>query len=146
MLRCLYLVSNFNSISIRHGNSSRVEMTVSALSAENEQGTNLSAQRCTPGLRLSTNVGHQGSMMIPLVPVIVSQNAYILYIRAPRFGDPVQGTAACRYERQAALSALCYPTSRKRGLILEVKCKMMSASRKRVVFLEKPLANFFVSS
>ena len=93
--------------------------------------------------------------MIPLVPVIVSQNAYILYIRALRFGNPVQGTAACRYERQAAQSrrrsspalsrliaakvrwtvclsltrlampALCYPTSRKRGLILEVKCKMM---------------------
>ena len=72
--------------------------------------------------------------MIPLVPVIVSQNAYILNIRAPRFGDPVQGTAASIYERQAVL---CYPTSRKRGLILEVKCKMMSASRKRVVFLEK---------
>ena len=36
-------------------------------------------------------------MMIPLVPVIVLQNAYILYIRAPRFGDPVQGTAACKY-------------------------------------------------
>ena len=97
---------------------------------------NLSARKCAPGVHLSTNVGHQGSMMIPLVPVIVSQNAYILYIRAPRFGDPVQGTAACRYERQAALSALCYPTSRKRGLILEVKCKMMSASRKRLVFLE----------
>ena len=32
--------------------------------------------------------------MIPLVPVIVSQNAYILYVRAPRFGDPVQGTGA----------------------------------------------------
>ena len=39
-------------------------------------------------------------MMIPLVPVIVSQNAYILYIRAPRFGDPVQGTAAGKYASQ----------------------------------------------
>ena len=68
---------------------------------------NLSARRCAPGVHLSTNVGHQGSMMIPLVPVIVSQNAYILYIRAPRFGDPVQGTAAGRYERQAAQSKLC---------------------------------------
>jgi hypothetical protein len=36
-------------------------------------------------------------MMIPLEPDIVPQSAYILYIRAPRFGDPVQGTAACGY-------------------------------------------------
>ena len=69
--------------------------------------TNLSARRSAPGVALSTNVGHQGSMMIPLVPVIVSQNAYILYIRALRFGDPVQGTAACGYERQAAQSRRC---------------------------------------
>ena len=41
-------------------------------------------------------------MVIPLVPVIVSQNAYILYIRAPRFGDPVQGTAATQTHKKAA--------------------------------------------
>ena len=34
----------------------------------------------------------------------MSQNAYIPYLRALRFGDPVQGTAACRYELQAAQS------------------------------------------
>ena len=45
-------------------------------------------------------------MMVPLVPVIVSQNAYILYIRAPRFGDPVQGTAAGKYASQL-LKASC---------------------------------------
>ena len=39
-------------------------------------------------------------MMIPLVPVIVSQNAYIPYLRALRFRNSVQGTAACGYERQ----------------------------------------------
>ena len=43
-------------------------------------------------------------MVIPLVPVIVSQNPYIPYLRAPRFWDPVQGTVSCRYERQSAQS------------------------------------------
>ena len=67
-------------------------------------GATLSARRSAPWVHLATTVGHQGSMMIPLVPVIMSQNAYIPYLRALRFGDPVQGTAACRYERQAAQS------------------------------------------
>ena len=65
--------------------------------------------------------------MIPLVPVIVSQNAYILYVRALRFGDPVKGTAACRYERQAA-------QSRRRSTDVVL-----------VIRKEKPLANLFVS-
>ena len=50
--------------------------------------------------------------MIPLVPVIVSQNAYILYIRAPRFADPVQGNAAGEYTSQllkAGYAALLLP-------------------------------------
>ena len=42
--------------------------------------------------------------MIPLVPVIVSQSAYILYIRALRFADPVQGTAACNGQPAAPAS------------------------------------------
>ena len=40
--------------------------------------------------------------MIPLVPAIVPQNAYILYIRALRFGDPVQDTAATQTHKKAA--------------------------------------------
>ena len=53
--------------------------------------------------------------MIPLVPVIVPQNSYILYIRAPRFADPVQGTAACNGQ-PAAQSQLHLPPLRERTL------------------------------
>ena len=44
--------------------------------------------------------------MIPLVPVIVPQNAYISYLRALRFGDLVQGTGAGEYASQL-LKACC---------------------------------------
>ena len=60
-------------------------------------------------------------MVIPLVPVIVSQNPYIPYLRAPRFWDPVQGTASCRYERQS-------PQSRRRSSPAAVGCSLQRSA------------------